>query len=314
MPVLPSEFLSTWYRLRNKAGVSWLVQSWTEKQLQNAENHPLIQGDIGVRTMDIGGTYFEHTIQTPVLVVETPVVPPDTGVNDKINSAIFLLADAFNKTRTPIYTTTQLDYVLKSGAIRVSEDGVMVDMTLNSDIPSALAPVYLPSINDYIARVAKWYDCDVYIQDPSLTSVYQVKSANITFVVKLEMMYFIGTNQSPYFVVQGYEVNADLEILISPEQYEALLQSSGGMMKTQKAGDLRAHKAISAYKDRQISISVGNKDNKTTIYFGKALVMSEIERGMQPSKVTTLKLNFKGFVNSSTPITVTQGRSHSFTV
>jgi hypothetical protein len=312
MPVLPSEYLSTWYRLRDSANNSWLVQSWSEHEIQQTQVKQLIQGDIGVRAMDIGGHYFEHSIQTPVLLIETPLLP-GTVNNNYISSTLSMLAVSFNQARSPIYTTSQLNYILKSGSIKITEAGVTVDVGLYSDIPSALSPVYLPTNVDYIARPARWYDCNFYIQDDNLSSVYQVKSGTITFVMHVELVYFIGTDQQPYFVVQGYEVNGDLEMLVSPAQYEALLHSSGGVMQVQSSGNLNASVAQPSYLDRQVALSIGNASNKSTLSFGRAMVVSEVDRSLQPSQVTTLKMSFKSFMNSSTPLTLTEQKPYVFT-
>lgn len=321
MPVLPSEYISNWYLLRNvlDPSIVYIFESWNETQVQTTQKKQLIQGDIGTRVMDVGGMYWQYTVDSPALVIETPIQPAesDTGTSDKVMSAFSLLAYTMGTAQTPIYAATPGGilgsplsaasaplYILERANVKVAESGVNVNMTFVSDGRGAFIPDYVAGDVDYLARTARWYDTSVFVSSSHFSGNFAVLNADISFEVQVDKNYLIGTTQFPYFAISGYHVSGSMTVLMSPAQYENFLTATSGQgfMPTQSAGNLRASKAAAAYVARQFEIQVGNASNLDSIRFGRAYLTSQVSRDMSPGQITAVNFRFETYTNSSTPI------------
>lgn len=322
MPVLPSEYISNWYLLRNvlDPNIVYIFESWNETQVQATQKKQLIQGDIGTRVMDVGGMHWQYTVNSPALIFETPIQPAesDTGSSDKVMSAFGLLAYAMRSVQTPVYAATPGGilgsplaassaplYILERASVKVAESGVNVDMSFVSDGRGAFIPDYVEGEVDYLARTARWYDTNLFLSSAHFSGSFAVLNADINFEVQVDKNYLIGTTQFPYFAISGYHVNGSMTVLMSPLQYENFLAATGGQgyMPTQTPGHLRAVKAGAAYVARQFEIQVGNADNLDSIRFGRAYLTSQVSRDMGPGQLTAVNFRFETYTNSSTPVT-----------
>ena len=66
MPLLDSSVLSNWYKLiLPNSTRPILAESFTQSKVQDASNKGMIQGDIGVRVMDVGTLYYTSSLSGP---------------------------------------------------------------------------------------------------------------------------------------------------------------------------------------------------------------------------------------------------------
>lgn len=322
MPVLPSEYISSWYILRNvlSPNIAYIFESWSESQIQDAQPKSLIQGDIGVRVMDIGGMYWKYDVKSPALIIENPIgncSDENNANNMKVESAFGLLAYAIRTVQTPIAATNSgllgspipaLNaplYILESGKLSMDDKGVDVSMTFVSDSRGAFLPDYVAGNVTYAARTARHYDVSLHISANYFSGDFQVTNMDVNFKAVVNQNYLIGTDQYPYFSISGYSCSGSITFLIAPTQFEAFLTSTSGkgFMPKQYAGILNAVKSSTAYRAKQFEIKVGNSSNWDVIRFGRAYVTNNLTRTMNPGALTTATVNFEAFLNSSTSVT-----------
>lgn len=322
MPVLPSEYISSWYILRNvlNPSISYIFESWSEIQNQDTTPKPLIQGDIGVRVMDIGGMYWQYQVKSPALIIENPMgncADPNNVNNMKVSSAFGLLAYSLRTIQTPVASNTSNllgsplpavnapIYILENGKLHMDEQGVDVSMTFVSDSRGAFLPDYVAGDVTYAARTAKFYDVGLHISANYFSGNFQVTNMDVDFKVQNNKNYLIGTDQYPYFSIAGYTCSGSITFLISPEQFENFLGATNGrgFMPKQSSGVLNAVKSSTAYRAKQFEITVGNSSNWDAIRFGRAYVTNNLTRSMSAGSLTTATVSFEAFLNSSTLVT-----------
>lgn len=322
MPVLPSEYISNWYILRNvlNPNIAYIFESWSEDQIQNAQPKPLIQGDIGVRVMDIGGMHWKYTVQSPVLIIENPIGncgDENNANNMKVESAFGLLAHAMQTIQTPITASNSgllgspipasnaPLYLLDSGGIKMNDQGVNVSMSFVSDSRGAFLPDYVAGDVSYAARTARHYDVTLHISANYFSGDFQVTNMDVNFKPVISQNYLLGTDQYPYFGISGYSCSGTITFLIAPTQFEAFLTSTSGkgFMPKQSNGVLNAVKSGQAYRTKQFEIKIGNNSNYDAIRFGRAYVSNNINRLMSAGSLTTATVSFEAFLNSSTLVT-----------
>lgn len=322
MPVLPSEYISNWYLISNvlNPSITYICESWSEDQIQDAQPKPLIQGDIGVRVMDVGGLYWRYNITTPVLIIENPIgncADENNANNMKVESAFGLLAYSMRTIQTPIAATNSgllgspipaanaPLYLLENGNIKMTDKGVDVSMGFISDSRGAFIPNYVGGNVTYAARTARHYDVSLHISANYFSGDFQVINMDVNFKPVINQNYFIGTDQYPYFSISGYSCSGTITFLITPTQFEAFLSStnSRGFMPKQSAGVLNAVKSSSAYNTKQFELKVGNSSNWDVIRFGRTYIANNVKRSMTGGALTTATVQFEAFLNSSTMVT-----------
>lgn len=315
MPVLPSAYLSTWYRLRNAFNptITYLFESWSEQQVQEVSPRQLLQSDIGVRVMDVGGMWYQYSINSPVLIVEYPVYQETTandGTRDRVSSALPLLGASMSSIQAPITAANAPVFVLENANLTMSEAGVNVSINYISTARGAFLPEFNTGDLDYIARTARFYDTNLYISSNAFNMTYQVIEASVDIRADIGKVYLIGTSQAPYFAVKGYQVSGTVTILMNPSEYEAFLALTGGagFMPAQVVGNLRATTAATSFLTRQFEFLVGNSSNYDSLRFGRTYISKNIERTLAPGELTKVKISFETYTNASTPFTYVDRR------
>ena len=282
MPILPPEYISTWYYFRDGAGYIRLFENWNESQQQEVERKLLMQGDIGTHVMNVGGIKWVTRIKSPALIVE--VTP---GYPDSTTDAFDLIKYGFNLLRNPV-TQANESYLLKSATINIAQEGVTCDIEFWSSIPGAFNARYAVDIlpPDFIARVARFYDTYLTIIDPQETQTYAILSGTININVDISENYFINTgSQAPYFGIQGYHVNGSVTVVAAPEQFSDL------DIVNQQPGQLIATTAAT-------SLQIGT----TYLGLGQSQIRKSVERTMDANQITKAKIDFETYTRYSTPI------------
>jgi hypothetical protein len=304
MPVLPSDYLTSWYILTkgDDPNVRYMFQSWSEEEDQPATPETLIQGDIGTRVMNIGGRSVAHRVSSPVLIEDTPE-DQDFG---RIRSIFGLLADSFAVVQQPILTEPLPTFLMSDGTIRISPENVTVEMGVVCDLPeTGERGAFVPQLNpgeERFYRTANWMDTSLSFHTDLDGSAFRIQKADISFKVSIDRKYFPNQSPRPLFQVQGYQVSGSVEILMKPSQFDTFRYL---LMPMQQQGLLVANKNTAGTSSNQISIGIGNEDNLEMLAFGKAYVGNKLTRRMGPKGSTIVGLSFQCFGNSSTPLVYT---------
>jgi hypothetical protein len=293
MPLLNSKLLSNWYKIsvpyfdfetKLFTNSEILVESFTQSKVQDASNKGMIQGDIGVRVMDIGTLYYTATLSGPIIVAETSEF---YDLFNLISSNISF--QRYGVSTSLPYFDNNPTLLLKSAQIQVSTESVKATANFEGDY--ALANAYYngdtPLDIDLLARTARFYDTTFYFG--SVTNNYPVLSGDININFDIDKNFFLGQGQSPYFSIRGYNATGNVKIALKPEQYAYLSSIVGSY---QNSGQL-------SYNGVNIGVSIANYNSVKNLNLGTAFVINKIEFSMQQNSLITATLEFNAFFNSS---------------
>jgi len=211
MPLLNSTYLSNWYKLTLPGYGEVLAESFTQSKVQEAQNKGMIQGDIGVRVMDVGTLYYTSTVSGPILVAETTEFYDIFGL---ITSNVDLQRLALSG------TNSNIAYLLKNAQIQISTEQVRATATFEGDYALDVASYNPTGSVDLLARTARFYDTTFYFG--SVTDTYAVISGDININFDLDRNFFLGQGQAPYFSIRGYNSTGNVKIALTPSQYASL--------------------------------------------------------------------------------------------
>jgi hypothetical protein len=285
MPLLTSDFISSWY-LVYLNGKYRLLESWNESLNQEVSNKQLVQGDIGTHVVDIGGIHYSAQINSPVIIMSQP----NTGLFDALDVVLEGLAVA----QQPIdnVVAENLDYVLDSASINISPEGVNVSCTIENAIGwSGQKEYFSDNYNDFTGRTARFYD----IQLNFLGGTYLINSGELSIKVNLEKLYFIGQNQIPTYAITGYTVTGNANILVTPDSYDAQV-----LIGLQTPG-------LSAPYDREISLKIMDQYSYTglgyrQLYLGEFLSFPSVSLDLKPNQFIQANVNFNTFFRRSSAL------------
>ena len=297
MPLLNSKLLSNWYKISVPyydsntnlfTNSEILVESFTQSKVQDASNKGMIQGDIGVRVMDIGTLYYTSTLSGPIIVAET------SEFNDLFNLiSSNITYQRYGVTTTGIYTDNTPTLLLKSAQIQVTTDAVRATANFEGDY--ALANAYYngntPQNIDLLARTARFYDTIFYFG--SVTNNFPVLSGDINIDFDIDKNFFLGQGQAPFFSIRGYNATGNIKIALKPEQYADLAAITGS---SQVSGQL-------IYNGNNIGVSIANYGSYKNLNLGTEFVINKIEFSMQQNSIISATLEFNAFFNSSASLT-----------
>ena len=305
MPLLNSTYLSNWYKitipyyqLGNIIPIydEILVESFTQSKVQDASNKSMIQGDIGVRVMDVGALYYTSTLSGPVIVAET------SEFSDLFN----LISNNIAFQTFGTSGTNGTTYLLKSAQIQVSTESVRATASFEGDY--AINPTSYngntPDNIDLLARTARFYDTKFYFG--SLTNYYAVLSGDININFDLDKNFFLGQNwngvvpsQSPYFSIRGYNATGNVKIALTPDEYSVLAGiygvSAGLDGSYQTPGLLKIN-------GTNIGVSIANNGGFKNLNLGSYFIINKMEFSMQQNSIITATIEFNAFFNSSSTI------------
>ena len=290
MPILDPSLISNWYFCTDPlsgGGSPYVFESWKANQDRAIAEKPLIQGDIGVHVMDVGGFKYSTDIKSPILVLAVG--------SANISSIYQLLSEELNVIRdSSLLAAREYDpnaRLLKSATINYAPEGVSISMSFYSEAPSAFALGYIYS-GDIIARVARWYDMTFHAQ-PTINRAsipftandgYFIKSGEITFTTVISENYFMNdARQTPFFGVQGYAAQGSL-VVIAPPTNPAI----GIQPQTPGQFDFQGYASISLGLSGSVNLPLGSGS-----------MFGTIARSLAPGQPTTLTTSFKNYANAS---------------
>jgi hypothetical protein len=299
MPVLSSEYLASWYVLQSGSS-TYLFKSWDDVTEQSAQPEALLQGDIGVRNMNIGGAVYTSSVVSPVVIAEQNII----AANSTVISAFGLLSDSFAVIQNPLTNLNPPNYLMQSGSVDIKPESVDVSLSFVCDAIGAFDPVYNPTpLDDTIYRTANFLDTQITFNVASGSYSYFIRGASLKFNVKIDRVYLPGQGVLPFFAVQGYTVSGSVEILIKPSDFDAV---RGILLPFQQQGQLiTTNRTTSSATPDLILISVGNNTNSDQLRLGKAMVVQKLRRGFAPGGLCTATMDFEAYVNSTSGLTRT---------
>jgi hypothetical protein len=310
MPLLNSTYLSNWYKLTipyYQIGdllptyEKILVESFTQSKIQEASNKGMIQGDIGVRVMDIGTLYYKSTLSGPIIVTDA----------DSPNEFTDLFNLISNNIAYQTYGTSGNNgatYLLKSAQIQVSTETVRATADFEGDYE--INPTdyngNTPTNVDLLARTARFYDTKFYFG--TLTNYYAVISGDININFDLDKNYFLGQNwigtvpsQSPYFSIRGYSATGNVKIALTPDQYSLLVSGVNGTNDFGLVGSYQAPGLV-GNNFGDIGVSIANNGGFKNLNLGSSFIITKMEFSMQQNSIISATIEFSAFFNSDSTI------------
>jgi hypothetical protein len=295
MSILTSDYIAGWYLLEkisnNNFDVSqqpfYLMANVTNTSTTSIAPQELIQGDAGTLVIDQKGQKETSIFTGSALIiknVDTTVYTFKDIIDLLIEDYELLLSFMFMSIED-INNTGDLDYLnnllasfgltienknlLSSATINI---GSKIDCTLNyntkytrkfnvkyNNYSESLQPNY-----DFIARIAKNYDCRFYIDG----NEYKIKSGTVNINIGYKELYIANTKSSlPFYSPQSHAVTGSLEI-IAPHNSNTTIPVAGNC-----------------------SVLIDNR----YIELGQASVKQSYSRSLNPSQTSTINISFTAY-------------------
>ena len=227
MAIYTSEHIGKWYWLKYGSNII-LAEQFTSELSRNVTSKKLIQGDAGVHVMSVNGKTMTSTLSSDVLIeipqpkynlngnVPSVVTPPyNPGYKDVLD----LLIEDFALVRANLYNPDfwfmRPKNLLTSASLQIGNT-IRCSLTYNAYYDQLLefiqfADVF-PQNYDFLARVAKNYDCRFYATNVN-DSYLKVLSGNINININYSKMYLANTeSEYPIYSPQGYEVSGTITV------------------------------------------------------------------------------------------------------
>ena len=227
MAIYTSDHIGKWYWLRYDNNIV-LAEEFSTELSRAVSNKQLIQGDAGVHVMSVNGKTMTSTLSSDVLIeipqakynlnnsVPSVITPP---YNPRYKDVLDLLIDDFALIRANLYNPNfwfmRPKNLLTSASLQI---GSTIRCTLNYNayydqifelIQFADA---FPSNYDFLARVAKNYDCRFYATNEN-DQILKVLSGSININISYSKMYLAGIeSEYPIYSPQGYEVSGSITV------------------------------------------------------------------------------------------------------
>lgn len=227
MAIYTSDHIGKWYWLKYGSNIV-LAEEFTSELSRNVSNKKLIQGDAGVHVMSVNGKTMTSTLSSDVLIeIPQPKYNSNTNVpnvvtppfNPGYKDVLDLLIDDFTLIRANLYNP---DYwymrpknLLTSASIQIGNT-IRCSLNYNAYYDQIFELIqfadYFPSNYDFLARVAKNYDCRFYATDGN-DQLLKVLSGSININVNYSKMYLANLeSEYPIYSPQGYEVSGTITV------------------------------------------------------------------------------------------------------
>ena len=227
MAIYTSDHIGKWYWLKYENNIV-LAEEFSTELSRAVSNKQLIQGDAGVHVMSVNGKTMTSTLSSDVLIeipqakynlnnsVPSVITPPyNPGYKDVLD----LLIDDFALIRANLYNPNfwfmRPKNLLTSASLQIGNT-IRCSLNYNAYYDQIFELIQFadvfPSNYDFLARVAKNYDCRFYATNEN-DQILKVLSGSINITVNYSKMYLAGTeSEYPIYSPQGYEVSGSITI------------------------------------------------------------------------------------------------------
>jgi hypothetical protein len=240
MAIYTSDHIGKWYWLKYDNNIV-LAEEFTSELSRAVSNKQLIQGDAGVHVMSVNGKTMTSTLSSDVLIeipqakynlnssVPNVITPPyNPGYRDVLDLLItdfdLIRANLYN----PDYWYMRPKNLLTSASLQIGST-IRCSLNYNAYYDQIFELIQFadafPSNYDFLARVAKNYDCRFYATQgynnfdsynnfsSGYDQILKVLSGSININVNYSKMYLAGTeSEYPIYSPQGYEVSGSITI------------------------------------------------------------------------------------------------------
>ena len=227
MAIYTSDHIGKWYWLRYGSNIV-LAEEFTSELSRAVSNKQLIQGDAGVHVMSVNGKTMTSSLSSDVLIeipqakyninnsVPSVITPP---FNPAYKDVLDLLIDDFALIRANLYNPNfwfmRPKNLLTSASLQIGST-IRCSLNYNAYYDQIFELIQFadvfPSNYDFLARVAKNYDCRFYATNEN-DQILKVLSGSINININYSKMYLAGTeSEYPIYSPQGYEVSGSITI------------------------------------------------------------------------------------------------------
>jgi hypothetical protein len=227
MAIYTSDHIGKWYWLRYGSNIV-LAEEFTSELSRAISNKQLIQGDAGVHVMSVNGKTMTSSLSSDVLIeipqakyninnsVPSVITPP---FNPAYKDVLDLLIDDFALIRANLYNPNfwfmRPKNLLTSASLQIGST-IRCSLNYNAYYDQIFELIQFadvfPSNYDFLARVAKNYDCRFYATNEN-DQILKVLSGSINININYSKMYLAGTeSEYPIYSPQGYEVSGSITI------------------------------------------------------------------------------------------------------
>lgn len=232
MAIYTSDHIGKWYWLRYGNNIV-LAEEFTSELSRAVSNKQLIQGDAGVHVMSVNGKTMTSTLSSDVLIeipqakyninnsVPSVITPP---FNPAYKDVLDLLIDDFALIRANLYNPNfwfmRPKNLLTSASLQIGST-IRCSLNYNAYYDQIFELIQFadafPSNYDFLARVAKNYDCRFYASQDEFhqgnDQILKVLSGSINININYSKIYLAGTeSEYPIYSPQGYEVSGSITI------------------------------------------------------------------------------------------------------
>lgn len=227
MAIYTSDHIGKWYWLRYDNNIV-LAEEFSSELSRSVSNKSLIQGDAGVHVMSVNGKTMTSSLSSDVLIeipqakyninnsVPSVITPP---FNPAYKDVLDLLIDDFALIRANLYNPNfwfmRPKNLLTSASLQIGST-IRCSLNYNAYYDQIFELIQFadvfPSNYDFLARVAKNYDCRFYATNEN-DQILKVLSGSINININYSKMYLAGTeSEYPIYSPQGYEVSGSITI------------------------------------------------------------------------------------------------------
>jgi len=232
MAIYTSDHIGKWYCLRYGSNIV-LAEEFTSELSRAVSNKQLIQGDAGVHVMSVNGKTMTSSLSSDVLIeipqakyninnsVPSVITPP---FNPAYKDVLDLLIDDFALIRANLYNPNfwfmRPKNLLTSASLQIGST-IRCSLNYNAYYDQIFELIQFadvfPSNYDFLARVAKNYDCRFYASQDEFhqgnDQILKVLSGSINININYSKIYLAGTeSEYPIYSPQGYEVSGSITI------------------------------------------------------------------------------------------------------
>ena len=287
MAIYTSDHIGKWYWLRYGNNIV-LAEQFSTEISRTVSNKLLIQGDAGVHVMSVNGKTMTSQLSSDVLIeipqakynvnnsVPSVITPPyNPGYKDVLD----LLIDDFALIRANLYNPDfwfmRPKNLLTSASIQIG-DTIRCSLNYNAYYDQIFELIQFadvfPSNYDFLARVAKNYDCRFYATNEN-DQILKVLSGSINININYSKIYLANLeSEYPLYSPQGYEVSGLITI---PARNWNLLR------------DLYNSKVVTY---TNFSLLIGNR----YLRLGQAVIEDKMNLSMGDNLMTA-EISFKGY-------------------
>jgi hypothetical protein len=240
MAIYTSDHIGKWHWLKYDNNIV-LAEEFTSEISRAVSNKQLIQGDAGVHVMSVNGKTMTSTLSSDILIeipqakynlnssVPNVITPPyNPGYRDVLDLLITDFALIRANLYNPDYWFMRPKNLLTSASLQIGST-IRCSLNYNAYYDQIFELIQFadafPSNYDFLARVAKNYDCRFYATQgynnfdsynnfsSGYDQILKVLSGSININVNYSKMYLAGTeSEYPIYSPQGYEVSGSITI------------------------------------------------------------------------------------------------------